>query len=288
MIDRVQVVRRFVVRVAVSTLAVFLTVASVFAQGTHPKKSIFTDVEDWPATKPGEVKLKNFSPFRAVYDRTYRQASGPKRGEARNDRVIISAENTGWDGRKAVAITLIDSGIAKHSDTNARVLTMFADLNDLSLLFEIGPVPGSAKNYYIGRVDAEKISMSRVMTGDGKHEARNVPTKAPGFGPNAWVMASMGLKKGLKISLAPVYSPRGNSLTSATYGHIVGTGSFVDGSGKKHQSWILETSRNLSSPRVSHVHLIDRPPYYLGTETVNLDTGERRKFVWLRSVSMLE
>ena len=58
--------------------------------------------------------------------------------------------------------------------------------------------------------------------------------------------------------------------------------------GVEHQAWVLETSRNFSSPRVSHIYLIDRPPYYLGTETVNLDTGERKQFVWLRSVELLE
>ena len=60
------------------------------------------------------------------------------------------------------------------------------------------------------------------------------------------------------------------------------------GSGEKYQSWVVETSQNLASPRVSHIHLIDRPPYYLGTETVDLETGERKRFVWLRSAELLD
>ena len=75
----------------------------------------------------------------------------------------------------------------------------------------------------------------------------------------------------VKISLSPCYSASWSPLTSAKYGHIVRKSEFIDGSGKKHQGWILETTQAPSSPKVSHIHLIDRPPYYLGTETVNLD-----------------
>ena len=234
------------------------------------------------------IRPPHFQPFRAVYNRTYRQGSGPNAGDTRNDRVIISAEETGWDGRRAVAITLIDSGIVKHSDTNARTLTMFASLDDLSFLFEIGPIPGKAKDYYIGRAEKETIYLNSVVTDEQQYQPQKMKIGSPGFGPNAWVMASMELKKDLKISLSPTYSPRGNSLTSATYGHVLGRETFTDGSGKKHKSWVLETSRNLASPRVSHIYLTERPPYYLGTETVNLDTGERKKFVWLRSIQLLD
>ena len=257
-----------------------------YSQSVHPKKEIFKSVRSWPVTSPGDVKLKNFSAFRAVYDRVYRQASGPDKGATRKDRVIISAEKTGWDGIPAISITIIDSGIPEKSDTNARVLTMFVGQEKLNTLFELGPIPGKAKDYYIGRMEKDMAYLSRITTDTQKLQSEKAPLKTPGFGPNAWVMASMELKKGVKISLGPSYSPPGNSLTSASYGHIVSQDTFTDGSGKKYKSWVLETSRNLSSPRVSHVHLIDRPPYYLGTETVNLDTGERRPFVWLKNVTV--
>ena len=134
------------------------------ADDVHPKKKIFKDVESWPATAPGQVKLKNFGPFRAVYDRTYSQGSGPNAGDPRNDRVIISAEETGWDGKRAAAITIIDSGIVEHSDTNARVATIFAALDDLRLLFEIGPISGKAKDYYIARIDPEMLYLNNITT----------------------------------------------------------------------------------------------------------------------------
>ena len=261
---------------------------SAFAQKVHPKKEIFKDVASWTATAPGGSKLKNFEPFRAVYNRTYRQGGGPNAGDERKDRVIISAENAGWDGQRAIALTLIDSGIVEHSDTMARVFTMFFGFDNLNTLFEIGPIPGKGKDYYITRVDKEMIYSSRIITKTQKLQSRKIATNKLGFGPNTWVLASMNLKKGLKIKLAPVYSPRANSLTSYTYGHIVRKGTFTDGSGKKYKSWVMETSRNFSSPKVSHVHLIDRPPYYLGTETVNLDTGERKPFTWLKSLKLLD
>ena len=208
-------------------------------QDVHPKKKIFQEVASWPATAPGDVKLKNFAPFRAVYDRTYKQGSGPNAGDSRQDRVIISAEEVGWDGRRAVAITIIDSGIVEHNDTNARVLTLFAGLDDLRVLFEIGPIPGKAKDYYIGRIMPDKITLSMITTDTQKLEPEKIKTDKPGFGPGAWVMASMKLREGLKINLSPTYSLRGNSLTSATYGHIVSRGPFVDGSGVEHQAWAL-------------------------------------------------
>ena len=206
------------------------------AQDIHPKKAIFKDVESWPATAPGDVILKNFSPFRAVYDRTYSQGAGPNAGDPRHDRIIISAEEAAWDGRPAAAITIIDSGIVEHTDTNARVLTMFVGLDNLATLFEIGPIPGKAKDYYIGRVMPDSILMSMVTTDTQKLAPQSMKTRKPGFGPNAWVMASMKLRQGMKINLDPAYSPRGNSLTSATYGHIVSQGPFTDGSGKKYDA----------------------------------------------------
>jgi len=258
------------------------------AQDLHPKKKIFADVPQWPTTSPGDVQLKNFAPFRAVYDRTYRQGAGPNAGDTRRDRVIVTAEDVGWDGRKAAAITIIDSGVVEHSDTNARVTAMFVDLSDLSGLFEIGPIPGKGKDYYIGRVDEDAVSLNMITTDTQTLETKKIETSDPGFGPSAWVMASMNLRKGLKINLSPFFSPPATSLASTRLGYVVGQEDFEEGSGKNHEAWVIETSRNPSTPRVSHVYLIDRPPYYLGTETVDLDTRERKRFVWLRGFEKLE
>lgn len=259
------------------------------AQQIHPKKKIYRDVGSWRTTAPGKsTSLKNFVPFRAVYDRTYRQGSGSNSGDPRQDRVIISAEETGWDGKESVAITLIDSGIAGQKDTNARSLTMFVDRNDLSLLFEIGPIPGKAKDYYIARVEKDAAYINSVMTKTQKLQPEKMRDVQPGFGPSAWVLASMGLRQGRKMKLAPTYSPEGNPLTAVYAGHIAGNETFTDGAGTEHEAWVLETTKSFSSPMIKRVYLIDQPPYYLGTESVNLDTGERKRFVWLRTVDLFE
>lgn len=258
------------------------------AQSIHPKKKIFRDVEQWSATSVSKIKLKNFEPFRAVYDRTYKQSSGSNAGDQREDRVIVTAEEIGWDGIDAISITLIDSGNVEHKDTNARSLTMFVDRKNLSMLFEIGPIPGQAKDYYnIANVKRDAILVSGVMTSSQKLKTEKQVTKEPGMGPTAWALANSGLFKGKKIKLAPTYSPKGNPLTAENTGYIKKKQDFVDGTGKKHEAWILETTNSWSSSTVKHVHLTSKPPYYLGTEKVNLDTGDRKPFVWLRFVDLL-
>jgi hypothetical protein len=58
------------------------------SRDAHPKKAVFADAASWPAIAPGQHPLKNFAPFRAVYERVYRDANGRQR----DDRVIITAE----------------------------------------------------------------------------------------------------------------------------------------------------------------------------------------------------
>ena len=106
------------------------------------------------------------------------------------------------------------------------------------------------------------------MTDEQTLRVENTKTSKPGFGPNCWIMASMELRKGLKISMSPRYSTSWSPLNAAKYGHILGENLFIDGSVKKHQAWVLEYAREPYSPKVNHLYLIDRPPYCLGTETV--------------------
>ena len=199
------------VLLALGTLAVMVLAQS--QKKFHSAKTVYADVKSWPATAPGEVELKHFQPFRAVYDRQYTQATGPGAGEKRRDRVIVTAEEVGWDGNRAVAITVIDSGAAEYPDTNMRSLMMVTALDDLRALFEIGPAPGKAKDYYLGRFTDKEVLLSTVTTDTQKLEAQKIPTGKPGFGPGSWVMASMELKEGLKINLSPYYSPQANPIS---------------------------------------------------------------------------
>lgn len=260
------------------------------APDVHPGKALYAEAASWPATAPGSVSLKNFRPFRAVYDREYRQHSGANAGDARRDRVILSAEEVAWDGRRAVAITLLDSATPEHPDTNARALVQISDLETLQLLFEVGPIPGKAKDYYLARVEPEEILLNMVTTDTQKLTPQRHEISAPGFGPGTWVMASMDLEAETRIRLAPYYSPEATNLVSASsYGRVLGSQSITDGSGGEHAAWVVETGGyySPSNPKVQHLYLIDRPPYYLGTENVHLETGDRSRFVWLREVQLL-
>ncbi len=275
-----------------AAMALLVTLACGSSQAStqkpHPKKAIYADHQSWPATSPGSVALEDFQPFRAVYDRNYTQGSGPKAGEKRQDRVIVSAEQVAWDGTQAIAISVIDSGAAEHADTNMRALLMVVGFDDLRALFEIGPVPGKAKDYYLGLFTDTHMRLSMVDTTAQKLQPKKVPIAQAGFGPGSWVMASMKLENDLKINLAPYYSPQANPISQSSYGLVVDRKTVTDGSGEQHDAWVVETPGwyGPGSPKVLQLHLKDTPPYYLGTEIFNHDTGERRRFVWLRNVRL--
>lgn len=278
-----------------SSLVITLTFAGLVhgqetAPDVHPEKAVFKDLPDWPATSPGQVELTSFGPFRAVYDRSYTQGSGPGKGEPRRDRVIVSAEEVGWEGRQAVAITVLDSAAAEHADTNARALLMVVSKEDMSLLFEAGPIPGAAKDYYFVRVEDDEILLSQVMTGDQRLMPKKIPVGAPGFGPGSWVMASMDLKPGAKVRLDPYYSPTANPISQASHGVVLEQREVQDGSGRSHQAWVVETGGwyGPASPKVLRLYLRDRPPYLLGVETYDHDADTGKRFVWLRSFQSFE
>ncbi len=254
------------------------------ASEPHPEKAVYADQQSWPATAPGSVSLTGFHPFHAVYDREYTQSSGPGKGEKRRDRVIVYADEVAWEGDRAVAITLLDSGVAEHADTNARTMTMIAALDDLTLRFELGPVPGRAKDYYLGLVSGDEILLNNIETEAQTLQAQRMPTPQPGFGPGAWVMASMDLAVGKKIRLAPYYSPRASPISRSDYGRVIEQRTITDGSGDQHEAWVVETPGwyRLDHPKVLRFLLKDTPPYYLGTETYSHETGETSRFLWLR------
>ena len=93
----------------------------------------------------------------------------------------------------------------------------------------------------------------------------------------------------MKIRLDPVYSPRANALTGfATTGYVVGREAYTDLSGHTYEAWMVEHTTNLASASIARRPLIDQPPYLLGTEIVNLDTGEKRDSMRLLAFEYLE
>jgi hypothetical protein len=232
-------------------------------EAVHPAKAVYAERSDWPVIAPGDVHLNGFVPFRAVYERHYVQGSGREAGQPRTDRVIVTAEAVGWDGVDAVAIQLIDSGIVDQPDTNARTLTSFVARADLRALFEIGPVPGTARDYYV---------------------AQMLPDKVAGF----MVKPAAG-EAGQRFRLEPTYSPQANPLSPGAFGRVIGQETFTDLAGADHDAWVYETISNLTNERSSRHYVINQPPYYLGTASWNLETDEERnRFVWLQNFRRLE
>ncbi len=262
-------------------LVIFLSVP-LWGQGKspHPKKKAFHDFQSWPALAPGQVSLKNFVPFRAMYTRTYRQGAGPKAGESRTDRVIITAEQVGWDGREAVLMNMIDSAEAHYDDTNGRGFSSYIDRENLAVLFEMGPVPGKGKDYYLLRVLEDKLVGTFVTTDKGDSQNQVMETKNPGFGaPAPWMLASMKLETGQNIRFEPVYSVGLGPLNAKSPFRVLGVEKVQAQDGKDYQARVVESVANLTSPWVYRTYLIDRPPYLVRRESLNLDTGEKKIYM---------
>ncbi len=268
------------------SLCALLATAPLFAGNgdMHAKKTEFKDAMTWPATAPGQVTLKAFQPFRAEYERRYKQGAGPKKGEQRVDRVIIVAENAGWDGRPTTAVTIMDSADPKYEDTNGRIFTQYFDRGTLELLYEMGPIPGKAKDYYILRALPDKLVGSMVVTDQGEAKKQTMPVAAPGFGaPAPWAMASMKLETGKKLRLHPAYSQGGGVMTTYAPARVAGREKIKALNGKTYKAWVLESVSNLRSPWMIRSYVIERPPYLIVRKSHNMDTGEERVYMNLRS-----
>ncbi len=253
-------------------------------QKVRPEKVVFEDADSWPQTAPGSIKLKNFKPFRGVYQRAYSQGSGPNAGELRIDRVIVHAEEVGWDGHAAIHIALIDAADAKWDDTAARNLFMIIDREDMRRYFESGPIPGKAKDYYFARPSTGMGTM--VMTGDGTTQNQSIPEGIIGWGPGPWAMASTDLRTGAKIHLGPFASPAANIFGNRR-GIVKGRLKFQDLGGESHDTWLIETGGNLSNSRMSQILIVPEPPYFIASFSRDLDSGEESKGTRLLSFQLL-
>ena len=160
----------------------------------------------------------------------------------------------------------------------------------MQVLFEMGPLSGTAKDYYIGLFSGNEALLNIVKTESQEYIPQKMPATQPGFGAGSWVMASMDLKPGMLINLAPYYSSQINSLSRSHYGRVLERTTIENGSGGRHKAWVVETSGwyGLHKPKVLRLYLQDAPPYYLGTEIFNYDTGEGKRFVWLRDFQTME
>lgn len=237
----------------------------------HPAKQVYADAQSWPATAPGDVRLANFTPFRAVYERHYRDHNG----EHRQDRVIVTAEHVAWGAEPAITVSLIDTGSLDYTDTTARKQTRFFGADDLRILLQITPSPGAAKDYDLIVAEAEEIYMTRVTTNTGEAEHREMPLTAPGFGaPGAWVAGSMDLETGMRLRLDPYYAAPSSGVLGTSPSQVTGQEWIEMPDGERQQAWMVEYPLGMSNARMMRTFVVDRPPYLLAKQPYDLDGGE--------------
>ena len=264
----------------------FLLSMSLFAyqtKDTHPSKTPFLDSQTWQATQPGQVTLAHFVPFRAEYERRYNQGAGPKKGQLRIDRVVIVADFAGWDGRKAINATIWDSAHEKYDDTNGRLYSQYFAVDNLELLYEMGPIPGKGKDYYTLADAGDQWTGTIVMTGLGTAEKKPVPLNMPAFGaPAPWIQASMALSKNQKVRLDPALSFGGGVMTN--YAPVIATerNKFKARNGQTYTVWVLESVTEMNTPWVKQSYVIKEPPYLIKRTSINKESGEEN--VWMELI----
>jgi len=240
------------------------------AQQVHPGKAHFGDADTWPAFGPGDVSLRNFHPFRAVYERVYQDAQGD---EVR-DHIIVTAERVAWGETPSILVTLIDSGSRDQDDTWARIQTRIFSETDQSLLMQIAPAPGTARDYVIGHMDGgARATLVEAESGD----ARSLPVEfpVPQLGtPGLWLAASMDLEEGQRIAFSAADAPAPSSTLGARPYQVVGQEGFSAGPIGDVQAWVVAYPLGMTNGRMMHTFLIDRPPYLVGKRPLDLDSGE--------------
>ena len=144
----------------------------------HPSKQLYATYPQWPATAPGNTTLSQYTPFRAVYERNYTNGNG----EERIDRVIVTSERIAWGEEGAISVSLIDAGSREYTDTTARTQTRFFAENDLRLIFQLTPVPGTPMDYIIARVNDGVVKATGVQSATGQAQHREETLPGAGWG----------------------------------------------------------------------------------------------------------
>lgn len=248
----------------------------------HESKADYADAAEWPTTGPGQVDLANFEPFRAVYERHYRDMNG----EHRQDRVVVTAERVAWGSEGAVMVTLTDTGSPDYDDTTARIQVRYFAETDGRLLFQIAPSPGTANDVTVVRIDDGDMKATAVESLTGAVNFREMaPPDGPGWGvPALWIAASIRPEDGDRIRVAPVYAMATSGVFADPPMRAVRRES-VDGPDGPTEAFVIEYPSGMQSPRMMRTWLVDRPPYLLRRQPYDAVTGEEPLIGTMRLVS---
>ncbi len=256
----------------VAMLIAFLS-SSCNSQDIHPYKQKFADFQNWESVRPGDFTFENFQPYRAVYSRTYTQASS---GKTVNDQVVMIAQKVFWYGKNAILFELQDVGTPEFDNTNGRTQFYYLDEKTLQLYLAVGPKAGTPEDYTSVRILDKKIVTSRLNTATGEVEFKELKTKDPSFGfyqLRFLMWAAMDLKVGEKIKHEPVFNPPAG-LTTVSLGTVEEQVDYTTPDGKKYRPFLIDNTNDASSPVVHKFFVINEAPYLLAQGIYNADDDE--------------
>ena len=253
--------------------------SSCNAQEIHPYKQKFADLQSWSPTLPGDITLKNFRPYRAVYSRTYTNS----KGKTVNDQVIMTAQRMYWYGKNVILFEVHDSGSPEFKDTNARTQFYYLDEKTLQLHLAVGPKVSTPEDYTTVRVLKDKITTSRLNTATGEVDFKELATTEPTFGFRQLrflMWGAMDLKVGDKIKLQPIFFPS-QGAQAFTVGLVSEQVDYTTPDRKKHRPYIIENTNNPTSAVVHRFFIINEAPYLLAQGLYNADDDEIYRW-WLK------
>ena len=249
----------------------------------HPTKEAFARVDSWPAVAPGDEPIDHFQPFRAVYERVYRDATGNRQ----DDRVIITAERVAWGATPAILVTLIDTGNMDSEATTARIQTRIFAADDQELLLQIAPAPGTAKDYLVVHPQPDGVVVTGVSGDTGEASRQVVPVTTPQLGaPAMWIIGAMDLEDGQGLRFAPADAPSPSNILGARPFLVSGRETVPVPDGTR-DAWVVRYPLGMDGPRVMENLLSSRPPYLLGKRPLDLETGETSDIGTLRLIEFV-
>lgn len=254
--------------------------SSEVAQDVHPSKAVYADADSWPSVAPGEFPIDNFQPFRAVYERVYRN----EHGQQRDDRVVITAERVAWGPTSAIMVTLIDAGNLEFDDTSPRVHTRVFAEEDQRMLFQISPVSGTPRDYLLINTAGPMARATRVADETGEGMVQTTPFPTPQLGaPALWVLGSMALTEGQTIRFGSADLPAASNILGARPYQVSGQETVETPAGQ-HDARVVSYPLGMTSARVMQNLVVDRPPYLLGKRPMDMDSGETSEIGTLRLI----
>lgn len=250
------------------------------SQDVHPEKRAFADIAQWPTVDVGDAGLANFQPFRAVYERVYRNGAG----EERRDRVVVAAERVAWNDTPAISVSLVDAGNSEYDDTAMRSQTRVFSEVDQSMLLFIAPVPGTPRDYMVAHTDGTaRITVVEAETGAGTLQPGGFPLPQLGA-PGLWLIGSMSLQVEQRIAFSNADAPAPSNILGARPVVVTAREAVDAGPLGSQEAWVVSYPLGMTNGRFMQNLVTDRPPYLLGKRPMDVDSGESGEVGTLRLI----